>query len=124
VARSKLSGLWLIVFGVWAASAAAEVVRIEVDARSDVAGGMAYGKSGPYEKLRGTLYFAVDPKAAANRKVTDLGLAPRLERDQAVNLGIGRAQRGHVGHSHSSEQGLRSAQGRLGGDSLQDPALA
>ncbi|HEY3518276.1 MAG TPA: alpha/beta hydrolase domain-containing protein, partial [Gammaproteobacteria bacterium] len=76
MARSKLSGLWLIFFGVWAASAAAEVVRIEVDARTDVAGGMAYGKAGPYEKLRGTLYFAVDPKAPANRMVTDLPLAP------------------------------------------------
>ena len=76
MAHNKLSGLWLIIFGVWTASAAAEVVRIEVDTRSDVAGGMAYGKTGPYEKLRGTLYFAVDPKAPANRMVTDLGLAP------------------------------------------------
>ena len=38
-----------------------------------------------------------------------LVLAPRLERDQAVDLGVGRAQRGHVGHSHSSKQGLNSA---------------
>ena len=76
MARNKLSGLWLIVFGLSTASAAAEVIRIEVDTRSDVAGGMAYGKTGPYEKLRGTLYFAVDPKAPANRMVTDLTLAP------------------------------------------------
>jgi hypothetical protein len=76
VAHNKLSGLWLILFGAWAASAAAEVVRVEVDERADVAGGMAYGKVGAYEKLRGTLHFAVDPKAATNRTVTDLGLAP------------------------------------------------
>ena len=45
----------------------AEVVRIEVATRSDVAGGAAYGTAGPYEKLRGTLHFAVDPSVAANR---------------------------------------------------------
>ena len=76
MARNKLSSLWLIVFGAWATSAAAEVVRIEVDTRADVAGGMAYGRTGPYEKLRGTLHFAVDPLAPANRTVTDLKLAP------------------------------------------------
>jgi hypothetical protein len=75
VARNKRSGLWLIIAALSATSAAAEVVRIEVDARADVAGGAAYGAAGSYEKLRGTLHFAVDPKAPANGNITDLDLA-------------------------------------------------
>jgi hypothetical protein len=75
VACNKLSSLALATLIFWAASAAAEVVRIEVDTRADVAAGVAYGAVGPYEKLRGTLYFAVDPKAAANGNITDLDLA-------------------------------------------------
>jgi hypothetical protein len=59
----------------WVGSAAAEVVRIDVAARADVAAGASYGAAGPYEKLRGTLHFAVDPKAPANQNITDLDLA-------------------------------------------------
>jgi len=69
-------GLWLIALTLFAARAGAEVVRIDVAARSDVAAGAAYGAAGPYEKLRGTLHFAVDPKAPANSRITDLALAP------------------------------------------------
>src|SRR5262245_46619603 len=76
MARNKLAGLWLVVFGLSATSAAAEVVRIEVDARSDVARGRACRPVGPYQQLRGTLHSAVAPKAAANRTITALGLAP------------------------------------------------
>ena len=55
----------------------AEVIRVEVDSRSDVAGGMSYGLAGPYERIAGTIYFAVDPDNAANRNITDIDLAPR-----------------------------------------------
>ena len=66
-------------------TATAEVVRIEVDARSDVAGGMSYGLAGPYERITGTIYFAVDPDNEANRVVTDIDLAPR-NRDGKVEF--------------------------------------
>lgn len=75
MARNKLSSLALALIGLWSASAAAEVVRIEVDTRADVAAGAAYGVAGAYEKLRGTLHFAVDPLASANGNITDLDLA-------------------------------------------------
>jgi hypothetical protein len=74
--RSKTLSLWLVVGAVCAGPVAAEVVRIEVNERADVAAAAAYGAVGPYEKLRGTLHFAVDPRAAANAIVTDLELAP------------------------------------------------
>ena len=63
-----------------AATASADVVRIEVDARHDVADGRAYGLAGPYEALSGMVHFEVDPANAANRVVTDIDLAPRNER--------------------------------------------
>ncbi len=50
VASNKLSSLGLILAGIWATSATAEVVRIDVSARADVAGSAAYGAAGPYEK--------------------------------------------------------------------------
>src|SRR5436189_5243640 len=55
----------------------AEVVRIDVRSRSDLAGGMAFGPVGPYEKLSGKIYFAVDPTLPANRIVADLDKAAR-----------------------------------------------
>jgi hypothetical protein len=75
VPGNKRSGLWLIVTTLFATSAAAEVVRVEVASRADVAAGASYGAAGPYEKISGTLHFAVDPKVPANRNVTDLQLA-------------------------------------------------
>ena len=76
MAGNKLSSLGLILVGLWTASATAEVVRIDVSTRADVAGSAAYGAAGPYEKLRGTLHFAVDPSSPVNQIVTDVALAP------------------------------------------------
>ena len=58
-------------------TADAEVVRIEVRYRVDLAGGKWFGLAGPYEKLVGTIYFVVDPDNPANRIITDIALAPR-----------------------------------------------
>ena len=63
-----------------AAPASADVVRIEVDARHDVADGRAWGLAGPYEALSGMVHFEADPDNPANRIVTDIALAPRNER--------------------------------------------
>jgi hypothetical protein len=40
-------------------------------------GGRPIGAIGPYEKLQGRVYFAVDPNSPANRRITDLSLASR-----------------------------------------------
>ena len=58
-------------------AADARVVRIEVRYRMDLAGGMWYGLAGPYEKIVGTIYYAVDPDNPANRIITDIAFAPR-----------------------------------------------
>ena len=52
----------LLVIALGAAPLSAEVVRIEVQSRSDLVGGQAFGAAGPYEKLSGKIFFAVDPR--------------------------------------------------------------
>ncbi|MBI3262856.1 MAG: hypothetical protein HYZ58_06870 [Acidobacteria bacterium] len=60
-----------------AAPLSAEVVRIDVASRADLAGGKAFGAAGPYEKLVGKIYFGVDPANSANQIITDIDNAPR-----------------------------------------------
>jgi len=60
-----------------AAPALADVMRIDVQSRGDLVGGQPFGAAGPYEKLSGKIFFAVDPSLPANRIVTDLDKAPR-----------------------------------------------
>ena len=50
--------------------ASAEVTRLDISNRADI------GTSG-YEKIAGTIYFAVDPKDPHNTIVVDLDKAPR-----------------------------------------------
>ena len=54
----------------------AEVVRVDVERRDDVADGKSYGSAGAYERLAGRIHYAVDPANPANRIVTDIDYAP------------------------------------------------
>jgi hypothetical protein len=74
MAAHELSAL--LIAALWATSAAGEVVRVEVAGRADVADAAAFGAAGAYEKLSGTLHFAVDPGVRVNEIVTDIKLAP------------------------------------------------
>ncbi len=62
---------------VLAASAQAELKRVEIVKRADVLNGRSFGEAGPYEKIHGKAFFAVDPKLPGNRMVRDIDLAPR-----------------------------------------------
>jgi hypothetical protein len=55
----------------------AEVVRVEVQSRADVAGGRTFGSVGSYERLAGKVFFAADPKNSANAIIADIDKAPR-----------------------------------------------
>src|SRR5207245_10021874 len=77
--RSRLlmfSGV-VMLLAVGSAPAFAEVVRIEVQSRSDLVGGQPFGAAGPYEKIAGKIFFAADPALPANRIVADIDKAPR-----------------------------------------------
>lgn len=54
----------------------AELVRIEIRHRAPFADAIAFGRSGPYEKIVGRLHFEIDPKDPANGGITDISLAP------------------------------------------------
>ena len=59
------------------ATSLADVVRVEIASREVVAGGHRFGAVGSYEKLKGTIAFALDPRDPRNAKIADLDLAPR-----------------------------------------------
>jgi hypothetical protein len=61
----------------WHATARAEVTRIDIASRTDVLGGKPFGAAGPYEKVVGTVVFAVDPSHPANKAIVDIDKAPR-----------------------------------------------
>lgn len=58
---------------------AAQVQRLEVHERETVAEGRAFGVVGPYEKLTGTVHFALDPEHPGNSQVVDLRHATRQD---------------------------------------------
>jgi hypothetical protein len=61
----------------FSAASPARVVRVEITSRTDIQDGKPFGNAGPYEKLVGRVYFAVDPANLHNRKIVDLDKAPR-----------------------------------------------
>src|SRR4051812_17982297 len=67
--RRAASALALLLLCVSASRATAEVTRVEVKTRADI------GSSG-FEKIVGTVHFAVDPKDPRNRVIADVDKAP------------------------------------------------
>ncbi len=53
------------------------VTRLDIQSRATVLDGKPFGNSGAYEKIAGTLRFAVDPTHPLHQRVTDMALAPR-----------------------------------------------
>ena len=72
----RLLGLCLLLGQV----ALAEVVRLEVQGRSEVLHGRSFGAAGAYEKIQGRVFFEVDPRLEQNRIICDIDLAPRNRR--------------------------------------------
>jgi hypothetical protein len=66
----------LFLFG-FPASVSAEVTRVSIESRTVVAGGQSFGAAGPYEKLMGTIEFALDPADGHNARIVDLEYAAR-----------------------------------------------
>ncbi len=74
-----LKRLCILLLGVLSGtlSAQSEVIRVDVDSRQPVLGGQAFGAYGPYEVVRGQIYFSFDPANPMNARIVDLHLAPR-----------------------------------------------
>jgi len=58
----------------------AKVVRVVVEEHIVMANGHVFGSAGQYEKIRGTIYYEVDPEVKANAAIVDLEFAPRNAR--------------------------------------------
>src|SRR5688500_6438209 len=58
------------------------VTGFDIERREVVLGGKAFGDAGAYEKIIGTLRFAVDPAHALHRQITDMALARRNTRGE------------------------------------------
>jgi Alpha/beta hydrolase domain len=52
-------------------------IRIEFTSKTPFAGGVSFGDTGPYERLLGMAFFAIDPDEKDLPFVVDLDLAPR-----------------------------------------------
>jgi len=74
--RRGLAGL-IVWLGLGASAVWARVVRVDILSRADVAGGQPFDRAGAYERITAQVHFAVDPGAASNRAIVDLGHAPR-----------------------------------------------
>lgn len=59
------------------ALARGEVIKVTIASRAVVAAGQPFGSVGPYEKLTGTIEFALDPAHPRNKAIVDLDTAPR-----------------------------------------------
>ncbi|MDC0935640.1 alpha/beta hydrolase domain-containing protein [Pirellulales bacterium] len=71
------AAVWLLVAAAFSAPLLAEVVRFDITSRQPFADGKSFGDVGPYEKIIGTVHFAMDPAQAQNRAIVDIDLAPR-----------------------------------------------
>jgi hypothetical protein len=74
--RTRLLLLCLSFFAALPHPLFAAVCEVHVIEREDVLNGKAFGPAGPYEAIEARVKFAVDPKLAPNRIITDLDLAP------------------------------------------------
>ena len=73
----RRTGLTMLLAVIVPAAVSAEVSRVEITARRDLAGGRAFGTAGPYEQLTGKFYFLIDPDNKRNAVIADLDKAPR-----------------------------------------------
>ncbi len=69
-----LAVIWALL---WPAVAGAEVSRVEIASRREVAAGRSFGSVGPYERITGKIYFLIDPANKRNQVIADLDKAPR-----------------------------------------------
>jgi hypothetical protein len=65
-----------LILSLGAGAARAELRSLEILSREPFAGGMAFGDTGPYEKIVAVARFAVDPTHLHNKVIVDLDRAP------------------------------------------------
>lgn len=72
----RISVMAALLVAVLACRSPAELLKVEIREREPYAQGKPFGERGAYERLRGKLFFAVDPRAPVNQRIIDIDLAP------------------------------------------------
>jgi hypothetical protein len=67
----------VVILSAWPLEAVAGVVRLRIERRQVVLNGQPFGAAGPFEKVVGTVDFALDPALPQNSGIVDLARAPR-----------------------------------------------
>jgi hypothetical protein len=77
--RRRLASLRLVLVlgALFPLRAGAEVTKVVIERRELVADGQAFGRTWPYERLTGRIYFAFDPTNPRNQRIVDLDRAAR-----------------------------------------------
>ena len=70
--RRTRRAAWVVALSLVHGSAFAEVTNVTIATRTTVADGKTFGSTGAYEKLAGTIEFALDPADPHNKSVVDL----------------------------------------------------
>ena len=104
----------MMVILAFSSTSLARVSRMEITERVLFAGGMAFGDVGPYEKIRGRLYYAVDPDNKYNRQIVDLQLAKSNQLRQDVSVVHDTGPTRYVEEIVGGEPGTRRGGGVLG----------
>jgi len=78
--RRAIWGITIALTLLLSAGAEARVVRFVVEQTRSFAGGVAWGTTGPYDRLDGTAYMEVDPHDPLNAATVNLDKAPRNAR--------------------------------------------
>ena len=77
LSRTRWIPAFVVCALLWPPAARAEVTKVTIASRTVVAGGQAFGTTGPYEKLTGTIDFSLDPADPHNARIADLTHATR-----------------------------------------------
>lgn len=75
--RHGIAGIALLATLLAPSAALARVVRVTIERREPIGGGMAFGTAGAYDRVTGRVYFAFDPANPQDRRIADLDRAPR-----------------------------------------------
>ncbi len=80
ISSDRLPLLAALLMTLFTTAARAEMTRIEVTSREDVLNGKPFSTVGPYERIVGKVFFAVDPKNPRNQIVPNIDKASRNAR--------------------------------------------
>ena len=72
-----------------AGTLSARVDHVQISSRAPYMGGRSFGLAGPYERIQGKVFFALDPRNPHNAEIVDLYRAPANDRGDELKYRLG-----------------------------------